>query len=96
MTLTCYCCGQRYERGKYRCCAAPPNMASHNWLAKHCRQCVGGDPLRSHCPRHCTCPKQPVLSFEGFSAFKDSSLLAELESKRNLRFDSDRPADLGR
>ncbi len=84
-TLHCYCCGEPYERGKYRCCAAPPNMSSHAWLASHCRQCTN-DPLRTHCPKHCTCPPAPVLGVEGFSAWRDTSLAAELARKKFLEF----------
>jgi hypothetical protein len=88
MTLMCYCCGEAYERGQYRCCAPPKNMSSHAWLARHCKQCVPNNPhgSRSHCPRHCTCPKAPVLGSDGFSAFRDTSLVAELERKRKLTF----------
>jgi hypothetical protein len=87
-TLHCYCCGEPYERGKYRCCAAPPNMASHVWLSKHCRQCVpeGERETRSHCPKHCTCPREPILGIDGFSAWRDTSLAAELARKKFLRF----------
>lgn len=88
MTLTCYCCGERYDRGHYKCCTPPLNMSSQSWLAKHCKNCVPNneDKLRSHCPKHCTCPKTPVLGTDGFSAFRDTSLAAELEAKRKLQF----------
>lgn len=87
MTLHCYCCGEAYEKGKYRCCRPPTNMTAASWLAKHCKQC-SGDPtgLRTHCPKHCTCPKAPILTPDGFSAWRDTSLAAELERKRNLEF----------
>jgi len=86
VTLTCYCCGTTYLRGHFRCCAPPKNMPSHAWLARFCKNCTE-DPhgVRSHCPRHCTCPKVPILSPDGFSAFRDTSLAAELEAKRALR-----------
>lgn len=49
----CYCCGTKYERGKWRCCAPPKNMASHVWLERWCRGCGPANARR--CPRHCTC-----------------------------------------
>ncbi len=53
MTLTCYCCGESYERGRYRCCAPPNGLASHVWLGQYCRECA-------KCPKHCLCAtKQP-------------------------------------
>jgi hypothetical protein len=50
----CVCCGERYERGRFRCCAPPNGMASQVWLSWTC-------PPPSHggcgcCPRHCACP----------------------------------------
>jgi hypothetical protein len=60
--FVCYCCGERYLRGHFRCCAPPANMASHVWLGKHCRQCADDSTgLRSKCPRHCTCARVPAL-----------------------------------
>src|SRR5712691_697674 len=47
--LRCVCCGIRYERGQFRCCAPATHMASHNWLAMNCPTC-------HKCARHCACP----------------------------------------
>ena len=55
MTLHCYCCGDQYERGKFKCCAPPAGMASRFWLEKFCYVC--GTETRGKCPKHCTCPK---------------------------------------
>lgn len=54
--LYCYCCGEQYKRGHFRCCAAPSGMAKHQWLEKFCHVC--GTQQRGKCPSHCTCPKQ--------------------------------------
>lgn len=54
-TLHCYCCGESYDRGHFRCCSPPAGMASHVWLEKFCHVC--GTPTRGKCPKHCTCPK---------------------------------------
>ncbi len=54
MILTCYCCGERYERGMFRCCAPPKGTPSHVWLGQHCTICRPS-PERTRCPRHCIC-----------------------------------------
>ena len=54
MTLTCYCCGESYERGHFRCCAPPTGTPSHVWMGQHCKVCKP-TPERTRCPRHCTC-----------------------------------------
>lgn len=94
LTLTCYCCGAQYLRGHYVCCVPPPGMKSDKWLAKHCKKCTG-DPLRSHCPKHCTCPKPIVHGVEGFAAFRDTSVADELEQTRILQFPSREPGAEG-
>ncbi len=52
--LTCYCCGEEYERGKFRCCAPPKGTPSQVWLGQHCGKCRP-TPESTRCPRHCTC-----------------------------------------
>jgi len=81
--LTCFCCGTIYEKGHYRCCAPPANVTPAAWLARHCHKCAG-DPkrLRSNCPNHCTCPKEPVSGVENFGAFRESKLAAELAARK--------------
>lgn len=78
MTFTCYCCHQPYERGHFRCCAAPKNMASHVWLERWCREAIGEDRLCNSCPR-CGCVhRQPqVLSGIGL----EMSTLADIAPK---------------
>ena len=73
MTLHCYCCGEPYERGQFRCCAAPANGDSSGWLEKHCHVCAN-DPkrLRTKCPRHCTCPKKPLAGVAGFATLHEA------------------------
>lgn len=48
--LVCYCCRERYQRGKFRCCAPPTDMKAHRWLELRCTVC-------KKCPRHCHCEK---------------------------------------
>src|SRR5581483_1519410 len=52
----CCCCGEQYERGKFRCCAPPNGMRSDVWLAGSC-------PMPDHggcgkCAKHCQCPNK--------------------------------------
>jgi len=54
-TLTCYCCGDHYPYGEWRCCAPMGGMASHEWLAKYCAPVKEGG--CGKCPRHCRCPQ---------------------------------------
>lgn len=62
-TLTCACCGTRYRRGEWKCCAPAGGMSSHNWsLAWHdgCPTADAADgPGKRKCPRHCRCPRKP-------------------------------------
>ena len=51
-TLSCQCCGVRYERGKFVCCAPSKGMLSHNWFALSC----WGEGGCGKCVRHCVCP----------------------------------------
>lgn len=51
--LHCYCCGETYPRGRFRCCAAPNGMPSHEWAEQSCTGC-------KRCRRHCGCQGAPV------------------------------------
>lgn len=67
----CVCCGEPYEKGKFRCCAPPKNMRSDFWLERfcHCDLCAGPDKSTSgKCPRHHKCEqiKDPNI-VEGFA-----------------------------
>lgn len=57
MTFHCYCCGSAYERGQFKCCAAPKNMASHAWLERFCRVRLDNGKNCGKCPR-CGCEHQ--------------------------------------
>lgn len=52
----CYCCGEIYERGHFRCCAAPSGMASHAWLELRCPTPNEGG--CGKCAKHCRCPSK--------------------------------------
>lgn len=55
--LTCACCGERYERGHWTCCAPPSGMKSQYWLELcHYRFDDGGC---GKCPWHCQCDPLP-------------------------------------
>lgn len=82
MTLHCYCCGESYERGHFRCCAAPRNIASHRWLGQYCAVCA-------HCPKHCACaaitPRSPdVRPLAELAHQAAASLLPPAERLRHL------------
>jgi hypothetical protein len=66
--LHCQCCGEPYERGRFRCCAPPKGMASQNWLARFCKPISRGGCGR--CPMHCRClgepEKPPATEFQAF------------------------------
>jgi hypothetical protein len=64
MTLTCYCCHRPYERGHFRCCAAPPGMTSQVWLESWCREPIGEGRDCNSCPR-CGCAHRPPQVLSG-------------------------------
>ncbi len=74
MNLHCYCCGREYERGKFRCCAPPKNMASHSWMGQWCRVELEPGKFCNKCPRcgceHRTAPKITGLEI-GMSSLAD-------------------------
>lgn len=51
--LKCYCCGQDYEKGQFRCCKAPNGMHYSRWRERWCTSC-------KKCPRHCNCVTEPA------------------------------------
>lgn len=61
-TLTCACCGQRYRRGEWICCAPPGGMATGAWFATWHDVCASASaptgPGTRKCPRHCRCPRR--------------------------------------
>lgn len=63
--LHCLCCGERYERGRFRCCAPPAGMKPHHWLLQHCKAKEAGG--CGKCARHCVCggarEQAPVSEF---------------------------------
>ncbi len=72
--LVCYCCRERYERGRYRCCAPQNGMRAHVWRASYCRDC-------RKCPKHCVCLKPNPEESPRFREPLDmSSLKAILET----------------
>jgi hypothetical protein len=62
-TLTCACCGERYRRGEWKCCAPQGGMASAIWFRQWHHDCPTADaaegPGKRKCPKHCRCPRQP-------------------------------------
>jgi hypothetical protein len=60
--LTCMCCRARYQRGKFRCCAPPNGMASHEWLSLTCPMAPNGC---GRCALHCQCPNKAERFKEG-------------------------------
>jgi len=68
-TLTCSCCGTRYQQGSFRCCAAI-DVPSHVWAQRwhHPEEedgYVTGDPLCGKCPRHCSHERPKALPEQG-------------------------------
>jgi hypothetical protein len=61
--LTCACCGQRYPRGQWTCCAPPGGMSMANWLPRWCEHCptagAAKGPGQRRCPHHCGCHREP-------------------------------------
>jgi hypothetical protein len=61
---TCYCCGEKYRKGEWECCAAPTGMGHAAWLEQWHANCphpiepVG--PGLYRCPRHCGCQPDPL------------------------------------
>ncbi len=64
MTLRCYCCGGSYERGHFRCCAPPNNMASHVWMTQWCRVEISPGKFCNKCPR-CGCGHRTAPTITG-------------------------------
>lgn len=60
--LRCVCCGTRYTRGSFTCCAAPHGMASHHWLALSCPDPPHGC---GKCAHHCQCANKAARIGEG-------------------------------
>jgi hypothetical protein len=58
--FTCFCCGEKYRRGEWRCCAPIGGMNPQAWMAKAHRACptslVQG-PGDTRCAKHCRCPR---------------------------------------
>jgi hypothetical protein len=81
--LTCYCCGEPYERYRWRCCKAPKGTPPHVWLGMHCTRCAPV-PEQARCPRHCTCgvDRQPLQR-----PFRPLAELAEQVAARLLPAD---------
>ncbi len=63
MTLTCYCCGEKYEQGSFTCCAPPRDMKGDEWLQLWCRGC-GTHKDHRVCPRHCKCEKPELREYQ--------------------------------
>jgi hypothetical protein len=72
-TLTCHCCGTRYDVGKFTCCAPPKGMASHVWLSL---SCWAEDGCKK-CARHCQCPTKAERLGTGPLAQLGKQFLAE-------------------
>lgn len=60
-TLTCFCCGEKYLQGQWKCCAPRGGQATANWLQEWHDNCPTGEgPQTStnrRCPRHCRCER---------------------------------------
>lgn len=60
-TLTCTCCGERYRRKEWKCCAPQGGMASVNWFELWHEDCPTADAAegtgKRKCPRHCRCER---------------------------------------
>jgi len=56
--IVCACCGTRYRRGQWKCCA--PN-GQQGWFQKWHEGCPSADaaegPGKRKCPRHCRCKR---------------------------------------
>ncbi len=63
ITLHCFCCRRPYQRGRFKCCAAPTGMASHKWLDRWCRVVVNDKPC-GKCPR-CGCEHREAVRETG-------------------------------
>jgi hypothetical protein len=60
--LRCCCCGEVYERGRFRCCAPPNGMKSEKWLELACPMPPRGC---GKCAKHCACPSKVARLGEG-------------------------------
>lgn len=61
-TLHCYCCGEPYVAGQFRCCATPNGMSSQRWLSLACPMAPDGC---GKCAKHCACPNKAERIGEG-------------------------------
>lgn len=61
---TCACCGERYPRGSWKCCAPPGGMSAAKWSARWHDGCPTADaaegPGKRKCPHHCRCTRTPA------------------------------------
>lgn len=72
-TFHCLCCGARYLRGAFTCCAPPAGMASHVWLGL---SCWAEDGCKK-CARHCECPNKAERLGQGPLASLGKAFLEE-------------------
>lgn len=60
-TLTCFCCGEKYLQGQWKCCAPRGGQTSANWMQEWHENCPTGEgpqtPANRRCPRHCRCER---------------------------------------
>jgi hypothetical protein len=58
--LTCSCCGTKYARGQWNCCAPPTTVKPEAWMAQWhegCPTAIVDGPGTRVCPRHCRCER---------------------------------------
>lgn len=60
-TFRCFCCGDRYRRGEWKCCAPPNGQNPQAWMSTWHLDCPTADSAegagKRKCPRHCRCEK---------------------------------------
>ncbi len=78
-TLHCYCCGDAYERGHFKCCAPPSGMASHTWLEQFCVKC--GTPTRRNCPKEAK-PPATIEQFDNIAKIAERFMNGDPEPER--------------
>lgn len=58
--LTCACCGEKYVKGHWKCCAPPGGQTAARYLElwhQDCPTSFSFGPGKRRCPRHCGCAR---------------------------------------
>lgn len=60
--IRCFCCGERYVRGAWKCCAPPNGQKWAAWSRQWHEDCPTAEMAegagKRKCPRHCRCERQ--------------------------------------